>query len=118
MLLLLCYYFVVLVIGEVLKATPDNTPSNYFLVSLLLNILSSAFSGVVELTIQLLRHISILWLPLCRINKLGYSYPRRLLRSPTLVGYQDYFLAPLPGSTALLISSLDKYTFYCYSVCY
>src|SRR4051812_27015893 len=51
-------------------------------------ILSSAFSGVVELTTQLLRLISILWLPLCRINKLGYSCPRRLLRSPTLVGYQ------------------------------
>src|SRR4051812_34610105 len=50
-------------------------------------ILSSAFSCVVELTTQLLRLISILWLPLCRINKLGYSYPRRLLRSPTLVGY-------------------------------
>src|SRR3954466_12811439 len=88
MLLLLCYYFVVLVIGEVLKATPSNTPSNYFLVPLLLNILSSDFSGVVELTTQLLRLISILWLPLCRINKLGYSYSRRLLRSPTLVGYQ------------------------------
>src|SRR3954464_7733530 len=71
-------------------------------------ILSSAFSGVVELTTQLLRLISILWLPLCRINKLGYSYPRRLLRSPTLVGYQDYFLAPFLGSIALLISSLDK----------
>ena len=81
-------------------------------------ILSSAFSGVVELTTQLLRLISILWLPLCRINKLGYSYPRRLLRSPTLVGYQDYFLAPLPGSIALLISSLDKYTFAYYSVCH
>ena len=106
--LLLGYYFVVLVIGEVLKATPVNTPS-------LINILSCAFSGVVELTTQLLRLISILWLPLCRINKLGYSYPRRLLRSPTLVGYQDYFLAPLPGSIALLISSLDKYTSAYYS---
>ena len=63
MLLLLGYYFVVLVIGEVLKATPDNTPSNYFLVPLLLNIVSSAFSGVVELTTQLLRLISIHWLP-------------------------------------------------------
>src|ERR1041384_1023786 len=51
-------------------------------------ILSNAFTSVVELTTQLLRLISILWLPLCRINKLGYSYPRRLLRSPTLVGYQ------------------------------
>ena len=53
-------------------------------------ILSSAFSGVVELTTQLLRLISILCLPLCRINKLGYTYPRRLLRSPTLVGYQVF----------------------------
>ena len=80
-------------------------------------ILSSAFSGVVELTTQLLRLISILWLPLCRINKLGYSYSRRLLRSPTLVGYQDYYLASLPGTIALLISSLDKYTFAHYFVC-
>ena len=79
---------------------------------------SSAFLGVVELTTQLLRLISILWLPLCRINKFGYSYPQRLLRSPTLVGYQDYFLAPLPGGIALLISSLDKYTFAYYSGCY
>ena len=106
----------VLVIGEVLKATPDNTPSKYFLVLLLLNILSSAFSGVVELKTQLPRLISILWLPLCRINKLGYSYPRWLLRFPTLVGHQDYFLAPLPGTIALLISSLDKYTFSYYSI--
>ena len=41
-----------------------------------------------ELTTQLLRIIGILCLPLCRINKLGYTYPPRLLRSPTLVGYQ------------------------------
>ena len=31
------------------------------------------FSGVVELTTQLLRLISILWLPLCRINKFGWN---------------------------------------------
>ena len=47
------------------------------------------FSGAAELTTQFLRLIDILWLPLCRINKLGYSYPRRLLRSPTLVGYHS-----------------------------
>src|SRR4051812_11251891 len=29
------------------------------------------FSGAAELTTQLLRLASILWLPLCRINKLG-----------------------------------------------
>jgi hypothetical protein len=46
------------------------------------------FPGVVELTTQLLRHINILWLPLCRINKFGLKYyPRRLSRSPILVGY-------------------------------
>ena len=46
-----------------------------------------SFSGVVELTTQLLRLINILWLPLCWINQLGSNYPRRLLRSPTLVGH-------------------------------
>ena len=52
-----------------------------------------SFSGVVELTIQLLSLINILWLRLCRINKLGLYYPRRLLRSPTLVGHQSAILA-------------------------
>src|SRR4051812_6759860 len=79
MLLLLCYYFVVLVIGEVSKTTPVNTP-------LLLNILSSAFSGVVELTTQLLRLISILWLPLCRINKLGLYLPANIVSIPYTCG--------------------------------
>ena len=46
-----------------------------------------SFSGVVELTTQLLSLINILWTPLCRINKIGLYYPRRLLRSPTLVGH-------------------------------
>ena len=49
----------------------------------------NSFLGVVELTTQLLRLINILWLPLCRINKLGLYYPRRLLRSPTLVGHHS-----------------------------
>ena len=46
-----------------------------------------SFLGVVELTTQLLRLINILWLPLCRINKFGFYFPRRPLRSPTLVGF-------------------------------
>ena len=66
---------------------------------------ASLFTGAAELTIHLLRLINILWLPLCRINKFGFYFPRRLLRSPILVGHQDYFLAPLPGSIALFISS-------------
>ena len=53
-----------------------------------ITVVTSAFSGAAELTIQLLRLISILYLPLCRINKFGFYFPRRLLRSPILVGYQ------------------------------
>ena len=74
---------------------------------------ASLFSGAAELTIHLLRLINILWLPLCRINKFGFYFPRRLLRSPILVGYQDYFLAPLPGSIALFISSPGSHTARC-----
>ena len=70
------------------------------------------FSGATELTTQLLRLINILWLPLCRINKLGYIYPRRLLRSPTLVGHQD---AIARAATSLVVSfssssSSDNYS--------
>src|SRR5215204_4128774 len=72
---------------------------------------ASAFPGAAELTTQLLRLISILYLPLCRINKFGFYFPRRLLRSPILVGHQDYFLAPLPGSIALFGSSLGLILF-------
>ena len=48
--------------------------------------------------------------PLCQINKFGFYFPRRLLRSPILVGYQDCFPALLPESIALLISSPGEYT--------
>ena len=62
---------------------------HYFLAPLLLLIyFVKCFSGVAELTTQLLRLIGILWLPLCRINKLGNTYPRRLSRSLTVEGYQ------------------------------
>ena len=49
---------------------------------------ASLFSGAAELTTHLLKFINILWLPLCRINKFGFYFPRRLLQSPILVGYQ------------------------------
>jgi hypothetical protein len=45
------------------------------------------FLGAAELTTHLLRLTYILWLPLCRINKFGFYFPRRLLRSPILVGH-------------------------------
>jgi hypothetical protein len=51
---------------------------------------ASLFLGAAELTTHLLRLINILWLPLCRINKFGFYFPRRLLRSPILVGHQSY----------------------------
>jgi hypothetical protein len=49
---------------------------------------ASLFPGAVEWTTHLLRLINILWLPLCRINKFGFYFPRRLVRSPILVGHQ------------------------------
>jgi hypothetical protein len=52
---------------------------------------ASLFPGAAELTTQLLRLINILWLPLCRINKFGFYFPRRLLWSPILVGHQSSF---------------------------
>jgi hypothetical protein len=48
---------------------------------------ASLFPGAAELITHLLRLINILWLPLCRINKFGFYFPRRLLRSPILVGH-------------------------------
>jgi hypothetical protein len=48
---------------------------------------ASMFLGAAELTTHLLRFINILWLPLYRINKFGFYFPRRLLRSPILMGH-------------------------------
>jgi hypothetical protein len=45
------------------------------------------FPGAAELKTHRLRLTYILWLPLCRINKFGFYFPRRLLRSPILVGH-------------------------------
>jgi hypothetical protein len=45
------------------------------------------FPGAAELTTHQLRLTYILWLPLYRINKFGLYFPRRLLRSPILVGH-------------------------------
>jgi hypothetical protein len=53
---------------------------------------ASLFPGAAELITHLLRLINILWLPLCRINKFGFYFPRRLLRFPILVGHQKHRL--------------------------
>jgi hypothetical protein len=49
---------------------------------------TSLFPGAAELITHLLRLTYILWLPLCRINKFGFYFTRRLLRSRILVGHQ------------------------------
>ena len=99
-----CIYTITIVLG-VLRTQENHhiiTPPTILSHLLLLIYFAKCFSGVVELTTQLLRLIGILWLPLCRINKLGYTYPRRLSRSPTLVGHQLLFRISLPVLIALL----------------
>src|SRR3954463_1244693 len=49
---------------------------------------ASLFPGAADLKNQPSKLIFILWLPLCRINKFGLYYPKRLLRSPILVDHQ------------------------------
>jgi hypothetical protein len=62
---------------------------------------ASLFLGAAKLKTHLLRLINILWLPLCQINKCGFYFPQRLLRSPILVGHHlppvenYYFDVPL-----------------------
>ena len=41
------------------------------------------------------------------------TYRRYYDTPPILVGHQDYFLAPLPGSEALLVSGIGKENLYC-----
>jgi hypothetical protein len=48
---------------------------------------ASLFPGAAELATHLLRLINILCLPLCRINKFRFYFPRRLLWSPIHVGH-------------------------------
>ena len=48
--------------------------------------------------------------PLCRINKFGLNtIPSKTVAIPIHVGYQDLFLAPLPGSIALFAESVGIY---------
>jgi hypothetical protein len=65
---------------------------------------ASLFPGAAELTNHLLRLINILWLPLCRINKFGFYFPRRLLRSPIVVGHQSTTGFVLPRDRKILWS--------------
>jgi hypothetical protein len=68
---------------------------------------ASLFPGAAELTTHLLRLINILWLPLCRINKFGFYFPRKLLRSPILVGHQpvEGRGSPMAGRVAVMLGN-------------
>src|SRR4051812_46652473 len=65
------------------------------------------FPSAAELTTHLLRLINILWLPLCLINKFGFYFPRKLLRSPILVGHQ-YLLVKTEDLGPLSLSIVNN----------
>src|SRR3954463_15564392 len=69
-------------------------------------------SGAIELTTQLSKPVRILWLPKCRINKLGYLTCEDYLDPLQLRVIKYCFLAPLPGTIALLHVYL-KYSSFC-----
>ena len=71
---------------------------------------TSAFPGAAELTTQLLRLISILYLPLCRINKFGFYFPRNCRDPLYLWVIKTVFWRRCRGGVALLISSPGEYT--------
>ena len=54
------------------------------------------FSGVVELTTQLLILANILWLPLCRIYNFGLNtLPSKIVAIPYTCGLSDVHITPL-----------------------
>ena len=64
-----------------------------------------------ELTTQLLRLISILWLPLCQINKLGNTTLEDCCDPLYLWVINAQYLC-IPSSTSLLISTLFSFPWY------
>src|SRR6187401_781638 len=76
----------------------------HYHITLLLNYLvaDTKFPGVVELTTQLLILKSILWLPLCRINKFGLNtLPSKTIAIPYTCGLSRLFSGVVAGSIAL-----------------
>ena len=64
-------------------------------------------SGAVELKTQLSKPVRILWLPKCRINKLGYPAREDYLDTLQSRVIKYCFLAPFPGSIALFTGLLE-----------
>ena len=81
----------------VLYSTVTSNPPEYLSVS----IYSESFIETACQHLLLLVGIDIL------------TYRRYYDTPPILVGHQDYFLAPLPGSEALLVSGIGKENLYC-----
>ena len=75
-----CIYTIAIVLGVLRTQEKHHSPVNSTIIwhRLLLIYFAKCFSRVAELTTQLLRLIGILWLPLCRINKLGDRKSTRL----------------------------------------
>src|SRR6187399_2040914 len=77
----------------------------HYHITLLLNYLAvdTKFPGVVELTTQLLILKSILWLPLCRINKFGLNtLPSKTVATPYTCGLSG------PNGVITIISDPDR----------
>ena len=78
----------------------------YFHTTLLLNILLQILNlpGVVELTTQLLILESILWLPLCRINKFGLNtLPSKTVAIPYTCGLSRPFSGAVAGEHSSIL---------------
>ena len=71
---------------------------------------ASLFPGAAELTTPLLRLTNILWLPLCRINKLGFTSLEDCCDPLYLWVIKTIFWRRCRGGIALLISSPGEYT--------
>src|ERR1043165_4290715 len=63
--------------------------------------------GAVELTTQLSKPVCILWLPKCRINKLGYLAREDYLDPLQLKVIKHSVLAPLPRIISLFTGLLE-----------
>ena len=75
--------------------------------------------GVAELTTQLRRALSILWLPLSWINKLGYTTREDCYDPLHLWVINTIFWRRCQGAITLIIGSLGKYSLSLYSLyCY
>ena len=78
----------------------------HYHITLLLNYLAAdtKFPGVVELTTQLLILKSILWLPLCRINKFGLNtLPSKTIAIPYTCGLSRLFSGAVAGEHSSIL---------------